>query len=135
MKRRIGKYFELDDDGEVHIDFAQEFPEGTPIEVPAKWKKPPTLEERIKQFVRSERVAAALEKEGIESFDEADDFDVDEDPDPIPVGYAVNELVPEVPATPAPSPAKPEVAPEARPPEAGGSPGVDAGVAPAPAQS
>lgn len=51
----------------------------TPVEMPMQWKRPPTLQEQIKAFVRrelSEQAAAA----GAETFEEADDFDIEDDP-------------------------------------------------------
>lgn len=55
----------------------------TPVEMPMQWKRPPTLQEQIKAFVRrelSEQAAAA----GAETFEEADDFDIEDDPlDPL----------------------------------------------------
>lgn len=51
----------------------------TPVEMPLQWSRPPTLQEQIKAFVRrelSEQAAAA----GAETFDEADDFDIEDDP-------------------------------------------------------
>lgn len=60
-----------------------ETPDPTPVAMPAGFKRPETLEERIRRLVRSERFAAEMEAAGFETFDEADDFDVEDDrPDP-----------------------------------------------------
>lgn len=55
----------------------------TPIAIPAGFKKPLTLEERIKRLVRSERLAQSAENQGFETFEEADDFDIPDDTDPL----------------------------------------------------
>lgn len=53
----------------------EELPDDTPIELPLKFKRPPTLQDQIKAMVRSE-ISRQAEEQGFESFDEADDFDV-----------------------------------------------------------
>lgn len=62
--------------------FGREIPDPTPMEVPHDWKRPLSLHEEIRRFVRSE-LSRQAEAQGEESFEEADDFDVDEDPDPL----------------------------------------------------
>lgn len=60
-----------------------ETPDPNPVRIPAGFKRPETLEEQIRRLVRSERFAVLAQEEGFETFDEADDFDVDDDlPDP-----------------------------------------------------
>lgn len=54
----------------------------TPVELPANFRVPETLEQRIARLVRSERAQADLDAAGLETFDEADDFEVGEDFDP-----------------------------------------------------
>lgn len=51
----------------------------TPLEMPMQWHRPPTLEEQIKSFVRRE-LSMRADMAGQETFDEADDFDIDDDP-------------------------------------------------------
>lgn len=53
----------------------------TPVAIPVRLTRPPTLTEQMRQVIRGElsRAAAA---EGYETFEEADDFDVDDDFDP-----------------------------------------------------
>lgn len=58
-----------------------EIPDPIPVEVPIQWRRPPTLQEQIKAFVRRELSMQAAE-EGHETFEEADDFDVGDDFDP-----------------------------------------------------
>ena len=76
-------------------EFGREIPDKRPIAVPAGWDRPLSLQDQIKRFIRSEasRAAAAA---GEETFEEADDFDVDEDPDPLSV-YELPEARPEWP--------------------------------------
>lgn len=51
----------------------------TPLEMPMQWHRPPTLEEQIKSFVRRE-LSMRADQAGQETFQEADDFDIDDDP-------------------------------------------------------
>jgi len=73
----------------------REIPDPRPISVPAGLTRPPTLSEQIKRFIRSEMSRQAVQEEK-ESFEEADDFDVDEDPDPLSI-YELPEGVVEAP--------------------------------------
>lgn len=56
-----------------------EEPDPQPIEIPAGFKKPETLAEQVKRLVRSERFAQEMEQSGNETFDEANDFDIEDD--------------------------------------------------------
>lgn len=76
-------------------EFGQELPDPTPVAVPHNWNKPLSLAEQIKRFVRNELSIQAA-AEGQESFEEADDFEVDEDPDPLSP-YELAEAAPEWP--------------------------------------
>lgn len=60
----------------------QEVPDPTPVSVPHGWQRPLSLHEEIKRFIRLElsRGAQAVE---LETFEEAEDFEVEEDPDPL----------------------------------------------------
>lgn len=93
-----------------------EFPDPTPVEMPLGFRRPPTLQEEIQRIVRIQMSQQAQEH-GFESFEEADDFEVDDDPDPLSA-YEVLEMAPEGPtasetesgrpvATPPPAPAAP----------------------------
>lgn len=53
--------------------------DGTPVAIPAGFKKPETMEERLKRFIRREMSDAAV-RQGAESFDEANDFELPDDP-------------------------------------------------------
>lgn len=69
----------------------QEIPDPTPIAPPVGFVKTKSLAEQIREMVRSERLRAEVEAQGMETFEEADDFDVEED-DPLPfTPYAIPE--------------------------------------------
>lgn len=63
-------------------DKGEEMPDPTPIEIDAGLKRPLTLQEQIRRLVRDETVRHALAQDGIETFEEADDFNVGDDFDP-----------------------------------------------------
>ncbi|AXH73385.1 MAG: hypothetical protein [Microviridae sp.] len=52
----------------------------TPVAVPVGWSPPPSLQETIKRLIRHE-LSAKADSIGYETYDEADDFDVDDDPE------------------------------------------------------
>lgn len=57
-----------------------ETPDPTPVAMPSGFKRPETLEERIRRLVRSERFNQDLDAAGLETFAEANDFDIPDDP-------------------------------------------------------
>lgn len=73
-----------------------EIPDPTPVEVPLHWKRPPTLQDTIRQFIRTE-MSQQAQDQGAESFEEADDFEMDEEPDPLSA-YEMREMQEERPA-------------------------------------
>lgn len=58
-------------------DYKYEVPDKTPVEMPLGYEKPEPLEHMIARMVRTFSMAA--EAQGAESFEESDDFDVDDD--------------------------------------------------------
>lgn len=70
-------------------DRGEELPDDTPIELPVKFKRPPSLQEQIQQMVRRE-LSEVAQSQGFESFEESDDFEVDDDNDI----RSVHELTP-----------------------------------------
>lgn len=60
----------------------REIPDQTPVEIPPHLARVVTRHEQMKAYIRAELSRLAAE-EGEETFEEADDFDVDEDPDPL----------------------------------------------------
>lgn len=96
----------------------RELPDDTPLEVPLNWKRPPSLREMIQQHIRTE-MSAQADQDGLETFEESDDFDVDEDPDPLSQ-YELTPMAEERPKPPAeapqekrPEPVKTDAAPAA----------------------
>lgn len=83
-------------------DRGRELPDDTPVEVPLNWKRPPSMQEMIKQHIRVEMSRQAADS-GFESFEESDDFEVDEDPDPLSQ-YELREMVEERPKSPVEAP-------------------------------
>ena len=69
-----------------------ETPDPTPMEV-ATQPPPLTLRDEMRRFIKQE-LSQQVQNAGFESFEEADDFEIDdfeEDP-PMTTGYTVNEL-------------------------------------------
>ena len=59
-------------------ELGEELPDDTPLEIPAGMRRPLTLQEQIQQAVRGALSASAGRHEA-ETFEEANDFDVDDD--------------------------------------------------------
>lgn len=58
--------------------------DGKPVAIPIGFKKPRTLEETVAMLIRNAEVRRGLQQGGLETFEEADDFDIPDDPlDPI----------------------------------------------------
>lgn len=103
-------------------ELGREIPDSRPMAMPAGMRVPESLAETMRRLIRVEMSRQAVES-GQESFEEADDFDVDDGEalmatpyELLPVqeerGFREPELIPE--ATKAPSPpaeVKPEPAP------------------------
>lgn len=51
------------------------------VAIPVKFTRPPTMSEQIKALIRGE-MSRQAEDTGLETFEEADDFDIGEDYDP-----------------------------------------------------
>lgn len=56
----------------------EELPDDTPIELPLRFRHPPSLQEQIRSMIRTE-VSVRAASVGMETFEEADDFDVDDE--------------------------------------------------------
>ncbi|UYD39222.1 MAG: hypothetical protein [Wigfec virus K19_160] len=54
----------------------------TPIAPPVGYRRQPSLAEQIREMVRSERLALEAAAMGAETFEESEDFDVEDDYDP-----------------------------------------------------
>lgn len=59
-------------------ELGQELPDDTPLELPVGMRRPLTLQEQIQQAVRG-AVSRAAARHERETFDEANDFDVEDD--------------------------------------------------------
>lgn len=62
-------------------DKGREVPDNRPVAVPLGMKRPPTLDERIRNIVRGS-MSLLAGAEGKETFEESDDFNVGDDYDP-----------------------------------------------------
>lgn len=72
-------------DGEVlssiNLDGSESL-DPTPMAPPVGYRRQPSLAEQIREMVRSEKLAQELAATGAETFEEADDFDVEDEFDP-----------------------------------------------------
>lgn len=122
----------LNDDGEQILAFLsedgrKEMGDPTPIAPPVGMTRPLTTEERFRRIIRSEHLARIADAQGADTFEEAEDFDIDDDPVPPLTPYEEALLEPPTPSfKPAPTANKAEGGEEA------GSPNKPA-PAPAPA--
>jgi len=92
-----------------------------PIAPPVGYVKQPSLSERIRAMVRSEHLRAAAEGGGFETFEEAEDFDVEDDPE-LRSNYEIHETWESgVPTRPNVAP-NPPVEPAGKSGGAGGQP-------------
>lgn len=72
----------------------EEIPDKTPVEIPLGYEKPEPLESMIARMVRVHSMEAV--RQGLESFEEADDFNVDEEEVPLST-YQQTQMQEEVP--------------------------------------
>lgn len=101
MAKRIKDFVvqAIEENDLVEKDPAMEYPDPTPVHIPGKSDIPPplTLREEMRRFVREEVSRAAANHE-VETFEEADDFEIDEEPDlttPYSVRYLTQPDAPE----------------------------------------
>lgn len=115
-----------------------EMPDPTPIEPPLNYKRTPSLAEQIREQIRSERLAMELEGTGAETFEEADDFDIPDDPvdpsspwegnfDPLPQILAEEAAKNAEARSRATPPPQPEAKPPTEPPSGDNRPAKPAG--------
>lgn len=63
-------------------DRGQEMPDPTPVSLPVGGRRPETLEGMIARLVRG-RVSEMAAKDGLETFEEANDFEIESDDEPL----------------------------------------------------
>lgn len=85
-----------------------EVPSPVPEEIVVN-KRPPSLKEQIQRLVRVE-LSQQVGDQGMETWEEANDFDIPEETDPIS-GYEIHDMIPEEPVETEPEP-DPESEPE-----------------------
>lgn len=71
--------------GQIISDLAEdgsEILDPTPIAPPIGFTRTKSMMEQVRDMVRSERLAEEARREGYETFEESEDFDVDDDFDP-----------------------------------------------------
>jgi len=61
-------------------EFGHEVPDPTPLQIPAGFKRPETLAEQVQRLVRG-AISRQAAEEGMETFEESEDFDIPDDPD------------------------------------------------------
>lgn len=62
-------------------EYGHEIPDPKPVAIPAGFKRPETLAEQVQRLVRTSISRQAAEQ-GFETFEESEDFDVDDEFDP-----------------------------------------------------
>lgn len=75
----------------------REVPDPTPVEMPLRFRNmgPSQMRDEIRMMVR-EAMSDFAHDQGFETFEEADDFDIDDEPDLVSP-YEIVEMVPEYP--------------------------------------
>lgn len=64
----------------TYNDKGEEIPSGDPTSLHVKFRRPLPLAERVRDLVRSENLRMLAEAQSLESFEEADDFNIPDDP-------------------------------------------------------
>lgn len=113
-------YVDVDDEVEVQWRLEEvapsiEFPDPTPREVPLKLRQAPSLHELVARIV-NDRLSAFAADHGLETPEEADDFDIDEEELDLSK-YELTVMQEEAPIhRPRKKPAEPPAVPEGDPP-------------------
>lgn len=82
----------------------KEYGDPLPLAPPVGFSNPPDLMELMRTMIRSEAVQRRLEEEGFDTFEEAGDFDVDDDPMPPVTVHEALLMQPPAAAPPSPGP-------------------------------
>lgn len=76
-------------------DGHHEIPDPTPVEIPIGYKAPETLQQMIARMVQSEALKAELRRQGAETFEESDDFEVEGDEGEMVSTYEMRDMAEE----------------------------------------
>lgn len=77
----VSKQVELEDFLKAKLDaLGHELVSSKPMAPPVGFKKAPSMVEHLRSMVRSELLAREVAAQGLETFEEADDFDIADDP-------------------------------------------------------
>lgn len=68
-------------------DAGRFIPDSVPVAPPIGYKRQPSMVEIVRDMVRSEHLADAARRSGMETFEESEDFDVGDDPDDLRSGF------------------------------------------------
>lgn len=60
-------------------DKGRELLDDTPVEMPVGFKRPESIHEMVRRYIRTEAFRQKMEEAGLETEEEANDFDVDEE--------------------------------------------------------
>lgn len=76
--------------------YGREIPDPRPVELPTGLRVRPTLQEEIQRYIRAEMSLRARDQ-GMETFEEANDFDIEDDWEPIDDDspYTLRDMIPE----------------------------------------
>lgn len=76
-------------------EFGRELPDPVPMAPPVGYKKVPSMVDTIRDMIRSEKLRAYALEQGAETFEEADDLDIDDPDDFEPYSeHEVDDLTP-----------------------------------------
>lgn len=94
VDKKSGQVF--DDRLATYNERGEELLDPRPMALPVGFKHPKTLQERMRELLRSEEIRRFLDAKGEETFEEADDFDVGEE-DPLKSTPYEDDFEPEIP--------------------------------------
>lgn len=100
----------------------KEYGDPVPMSPPIGYERPPDMMEMMRNMLRQEAYQRRLAEEGLDTFEEAGDFDIDDDPMPLTIHEAL--LVDPPPAAPEapPAPNVPQTTDGRQGGQGGGSP-------------
>lgn len=80
----------------------KEYPDPTPVAIPVELQRPESMDERLKRILADDRMKSNMMQSGLETIDEASDFDVEDtfEDDAVLSPHVVNEMAEEYPKEP-----------------------------------